>query len=139
MKENREAFVMPEGPELAERLAAVLHVIYLVFNEGYFASHGDSALRADLTDEAGYGWPASWWSCFPRRSRRACWRCCCCTPRGNGLASMLPGEPVLLEDQDRSLWHAGLIAEGSGLSRAALVLGAGPYALQAAIAAMSNT
>ena len=129
-------YEVPGRGELAERLEAVLRVIYLVFNEGYFASSGDSLTRSHLSSEA--------------------------IRLGRLLAELLPepevmgllalmllhesrrpartsasGEPVLLDEQDRSLWSAELIAEGEALVLQALRSRRfGAYSLQAAIAAV---
>src|SRR5262249_34886474 len=120
-------FAVPESSELPERLGAVLAVVYLVFNEGYSASAGDAVTRADLSDEAirlgrlvvellpeseAVGLLALMLLQEARRSARA-------TP---------DGDLVLLEDQDRSLWDPGMIAEGRALlGRAAGAGTFGPY------------
>ncbi|HSH43906.1 MAG TPA: RNA polymerase sigma factor [Arenicellales bacterium] len=131
------AYQVPPREELGERLDSVLRVIYLVFNEGYSASAGDSLIRRDLTREA--------------------------IRLGRVLSELLPGEPevlgltglmllhdsrrdarsspegdlVMLEDQDRSLWNRELIAEGTALlERALKTRRIGAYCLQAAIAAV---
>ncbi len=129
-------YQVPERAELPRRLDAVLHVVYLVFNEGYSASSGKSLTRHDLSTEA--------------------------IRLGRLLAELLPeaeaigllglmllqesrraartsddGELVLLSDQDRSRWNRELIAEGLTLvERALSSLRFGPYSLQAAIAAV---
>ena len=129
-------FAVPEPSELPERLGAVLAVVYLVFNEGYSASAGDALTRADLSGEAirlgrlvvdllpeseAVGLLALMLLQEARRSARA-------TP---------DGDLVLLEDQDRSLWDPGMIAEGRAmLDRAAGAGSIGPYTVQAAIAAV---
>jgi len=129
-------YEVPEGAELSERLPAVLAVVYLVFNEGYAAHSGDALVRHDLCAEA--------------------------VRLGHMLAELMPGEPevlgllalmelqtsriatradadgnlVLLADQDRSRWDRARIASGLDLlSRAGPIARAGPYQLQAAIAA----
>jgi RNA polymerase sigma factor (sigma-70 family) len=129
-------YEVPEGAELSERLPAVLAVVYLVFNEGYAAHSGDALVRQDLCAEA--------------------------VRLGHMLAELMPGEPevlgllalmelqtsriatradadgnlVLLADQDRSRWDRERIASGLDLlGRAAPIARAGPYQLQAAIAA----
>jgi RNA polymerase sigma-70 factor, ECF subfamily len=130
-------FELPEPAERSVRLAAVREVIYLVFNEGYTATRGEEWMRTDLCAEA------------LRLGRMLA----SLTPRDTetlGLlalmelqASRLPartgpdGEPVLLADQDRSRWDRLLIRRGlAALDRIAELGGtAGPYALQAAIAA----
>ncbi len=132
-------FEMPSEADLPERLGAVLSVVYLVFNEGYSASAGESVTRADLSGEAirlgrllvellpnseTIGLLALMLLQESRRTARA-------TP---------DGDLILLEDQDRSRWDVRLIAEGLQLADRALAAGAadgaGPYSLQAAIAAV---
>ena len=126
----------PPHAELPERLDSVLRVIYLVFNEGYSASSGDSLTRADLSGEAirlgrllvellpepeAIGLLALMLLQESRRAART-------TPAG---------DLVLLDEQDRSLWNRELIAEGVALVERALGSGrVGPYTLQAAIAAV---
>jgi RNA polymerase sigma-70 factor (ECF subfamily) len=129
-------YEVPSHAELPERLEAVLRVVYLVFNEGYFASSGDELTRSDLSAEA--------------------------LRLGRVLVDLLPepevvgllalmllsesrrparlsasGEPVLLDQQDRSVWDRSLISEGLALLEQALRSGRhGPYCVQAAIAAV---
>jgi RNA polymerase sigma-70 factor (ECF subfamily) len=130
---------VPEIPELRERLAAVLAVVYLVFNEGYGAAQGDELLRVELTDEA--------------------------LRLGRLLHELLPGEPevagllalmllidarraartdesgafVRLGEQERARWNRELIAEGQALLRECLARNdPGPYQLQAAINAVHS-
>jgi RNA polymerase sigma-70 factor (ECF subfamily) len=136
IRDARIPYEVPGGAELAERLEAVLRVIYLVFNEGYSASSGDSVTRAELSLEAirvgrllvqllpepeAIGLLALMLIQESRRAARA-------SPSG---------EIVLLEDQDRGLWDRKLIAEGVRLTEQALRTRMfGPYCLQAAIAAV---
>jgi RNA polymerase sigma-70 factor (ECF subfamily) len=132
-------YALPPDDALAERLQAVMAVVYLVFNEGYSASFGTSLVRNDLCEQA--------------------------IRLGRMLVELLPGQPeprgllalmllhdarratrldgcgdlVMLEDQDRTRWDRDQIDEGAALVEAALKAagrGAGPYALQAAIAAV---
>jgi len=138
IREARIPYEVPSGEELPERLEAVLQVIYLVFNEGYSASSGESLTRPDLSGEAirlgrllvellpdpeALGLLALM---LLHESRRA--------------ARVSPeGDLILLEDQDRSLWDRALIAEGTALvERAFSSRQFGPYALQAAIAAVHS-
>ena len=129
-------YQVPEAAELPERLDAVLRVIYLVFNEGYSASAGDSVTRRDLSSEA------------IRLGRLVVELLP--EPEALGLLALMvlhdsrrearsspDGELIVLEEQDRSLWNRALIAEGTALVQRALsVPRFGPYAIQAAIAAV---
>jgi RNA polymerase sigma-70 factor (ECF subfamily) len=129
-------YEVPARAELPERLDTVLHVIYLVFNEGYFASGGDGLTRPDLSDEA-IRLGRLLVELMPE-------------PEVEGLLALMllhearrparttsEGEVVLLEDQDRSLWGAALIEEGTELVERALSSRRfGPFTLQAAIAAV---
>lgn len=132
----RIPYRVPEPAELPARLDAVLRVIYLAFNEGYAASAGDSLIRADLSGEAirvgrlvvellpepeAMGLLALMLLHESRRAAR--------TSPG--------GDLILLEDQDRALWNREQIVEGIALVEQALGMRPiGPYALQAAIAAV---
>jgi RNA polymerase sigma-70 factor (ECF subfamily) len=129
-------YQVPSRAELPDRLDIVLHVIYLVFNEGYSASSGASLTRPDLSGEAiRLGRLLIEWLPEPEavgllalmllhESRRA-------------ARTSPAGELVLLADQDRSLWERDQIAEGSALVKRALSSRRiGPYTLQAAIAAV---
>ena len=129
-------FEVPRGPELASRLASVLEVIYLVFNEGYVATAGDDLMRPALCDEA-------------LRLGRILAELAPAEPEVHGLVALMEiqasraaarvgpdGEPVLLLDQDRARWDQMLIGRGlSALARAEKLNGEGPYVLQASIAA----
>lgn len=137
IRDARIVFRVPGTDELARRLPGVLRVLYLIFTEGYAASTGEELLRADLTDEA-------------IRLARILHRLLPAEPEVTGLLALLlltdarraartdtGGDLVSLEDQDRGLWDADRIAEGRGLVVAALRgPGTGPYATQAAIAAV---
>ncbi|MBS1870158.1 MAG: RNA polymerase sigma factor [Actinobacteria bacterium] len=131
-------FEVPAGEELAERLPAVLGVVYLVFNEGYAATAGADWTRPELCEDA-------------LRLGRILAELMPREPEVHGLAALMElqasrlrarrgpdGAPVLLEDQDRSRWDLLLIGRGlRALERAEELSrgGLGPYALQAAIAA----
>lgn len=136
IRDARIPFSIPSAEELPERLESVLAVIYLVFNEGYSATMGEALTRADLSREAirlgrlvvallpdaeATGLLALMLLQESRRRTRA-------TPGG---------DIVLLEDQDRSLWDAGLIEEGRTLVGRVLASGRfGTYTVQAAIASV---
>ena len=130
-------FEVPRGADLAPRLASVLEVIYLVFNEGYAATSGGDWTRPALCEEA-------------LRLGRVLAGLAPLEPEVHGLVALMEiqasrlnarkgpgGEPVLLLDQDRSRWNHLLVRRGlAALARAEALDGAlGPYALQAAIAA----
>ena len=135
IRDARIPYQVPDRLELPERLEAVLRVVYLVFNEGYSASSGSSLTRHDLSGEAirlgrllvdllpepeAVGLLALM---LLQESRRA--------------ARSVDGDVVLLDAQDRGLWDRALIAEGVALVERALGSGPpGPYAVQAAIAAV---
>jgi RNA polymerase sigma-70 factor (ECF subfamily) len=136
IRDARIPYEVPSKADLPDRLDAVLRVIYLVFNEGYSASSGGSLTRHDLSREAirlgrlltqllpepeAVGLLALMLLQDSRRSART-------SPSG---------DLILLEDQDRALWNRDQIVEGTALVERALSSGlVGPYALQAAIAAV---
>jgi predicted RNA polymerase sigma factor len=137
LSEARVPFEVPRKEELEPRLASVLAVIYLVFNEGYSATAGDHWMRPALCDDA-------------LRLGRIVAELMPGEPEVHGLVALMEiqasrsaartgptGEPILLLDQDRARWDPLLIHRGlAALERAeALGGGLGPYALQAAIAA----
>jgi RNA polymerase sigma-70 factor (ECF subfamily) len=127
---------VPDPAELPERLGAVLRVVYLVFNEGYAASSGESLTRHDLSAEA-IRLGRLLLQLLPE-------------PEAAGLLALMllhdsrraartspSGELILLDDQDRSVWNKDQIAEGIRLVQQALASRRiGPYAIQAAIAAV---
>jgi predicted RNA polymerase sigma factor len=130
-------FEVPEGPDRVDRLASVLEVIYLVFNEGYSATAGDDWVRPGLCDDA-------------LRLGRILAELMPDEPEVHGLVALMEiqasrlrarigpnGEPVLLLDQDRRRWDQLLIRRGlAALGRVEATAGGdGPYALQARIAA----
>ncbi len=137
LAEARVPFEVPRGADRQERLASVLEVIYLVFNEGYSATAGEQLVRPALCDEA-------------LRLGRILAQLEGREPEVHGLLALMElqasrlrarvgatGEPVLLPDQDRSRWDHLLVQRGlASLARAQALGGAmGPYTLQAAIAA----
>ncbi len=129
-------FLVPSAEEIPQRLDAVLTVIYLIFNEGYFASSGDSLLRDDLMRSAiELGRLLD--ELMPDTSEIVALNALMLLQGSRAKARTdAMGEVVLLQDQDRSLWDRSAVGEGLELARRAGRLGdAGPYYLQAAIAA----
>ena len=127
---------VPEKSELAERLDSVLQVIYLVFNEGYFPSSGDAPTRADLSSEA-LRLGRLLLSLLPEPEVAGLLALMLLTEARRAARTDAAGDPVLLDDQDRTLWDRALIAEGEKLVEQALRSRRfGPYSLQAAIAAV---
>jgi RNA polymerase sigma-70 factor (ECF subfamily) len=137
LAEERVPFEVPRGPDLALRLASVLEVIYLIFNEGYSATAGDDWMRPELCEDA-LRLGRILQALLPRE------------PEVHGLAALMEiqasrarartnaaGEPILLLEQDRARWDQLLIRRGlAALAQADALGGAeGPYALQAALAA----
>ncbi len=137
LAETRVPFEVPRKDELAARLASVLEVVYLVFNEGYSATAGEDWMRPALCEEA-------------LRLGRVLAELAPKEPEVHGLVALMEiqasragarvgpsGEPILLLDQDRSRWDHLLVRRGlAALARAEQLGGRlGPYALQAAIAA----
>lgn len=131
----RVPYEVPEPERFAERLHAVLHVVYLIFTEGYGATGGEALVRHDLAEEALH---------LGRMLRTLCPE----EPEVAGLLALMllhhsrrdaraeDGEVVLLEDQDRSRWDRAAIEEGCELVRTCLRPDPGPYAVQAAISAL---
>jgi predicted RNA polymerase sigma factor len=130
-------FEVPRGDERTARIASVLDVLYLIFNEGYSATSGSDWIRPQLCEDA-------------LRLGRMLAELAPAEPEVHGLVALMEiqqsrakaridrnGEPILLNDQDRSRWDQMLIRRGlAALERAAALGGlAGPYALQASIAA----
>ena len=137
LADARVPFEVPRGNELAARLSSVLEVLYLIFNEGYTATAGDDWMRPALCEEA-------------LRLGRILAELTPSEPEVHGLVGLMEiqasrsraragpsGEPILLLDQDRVRWDQLLIHRGFAAVGRAEKLGgaAGPYALQAAIAA----
>ncbi len=137
LSESGLSYETPRGEALSERLASVLDVVYLIFNEGYTAARGDDWLRPQLCDEA-------------LRLGRVLAAIAPREPEVQGLVALMElnasraaartdaaGEPILILDQDRALWDQLQIRRGLRALDRALVLGGarGSYALQAAIVA----
>ena len=139
VKTSRVPFQLPEGNERAERLSSVLHVLYLIFNEGYTSSAGSELQRTDLSTEA-------------IRLTRLLLKLVPDNGEVTGLLSLMlltdarraarsgpSGELIPLDEQDRSLWDRSMIEEGTALVNSAFMLGAvGEYQIQAAIASLHN-
>ena len=139
IKSDGSSFHIPPEPERAERLRVVLHVLYLIFNEGYTASSGPDLQRSELTGEA-------------IRLTRAVHRLLPDDGEVAGLLALMlltdarrpartgpDGGLVPLAEQDRGLWNREAICEGTALVTEALPAGPiGPYQLQAAIAAVHD-
>ena len=137
LSDAKAPFEMPRGPELAARLASVLEVIYLIFNEGYSATGGDHWIRPGLCEDA-------------LRLGRILAQLAPLEPEVHALVALMEiqasrmaarvgpdGDPILLLDQDRARWDQLLIRRGLAALERAIALGgsSGLYALQAAIAA----
>jgi RNA polymerase sigma-70 factor (ECF subfamily) len=136
IRDARIPYEVPGRSELPERLEAVLRVIYLVFNEGYFASSGDSLTRAHLSDEA-IRLARLLLELLPEPEVQGLLALMLLHESRRSARSTASGEVVLLERQDRSQWDHALIAEGEALVLQALHSRRfGPYTLQAAIAAV---
>jgi predicted RNA polymerase sigma factor len=139
LKSSGVGFVMPRPEERDASLGAVLHVLYLIFNEGYATSSGETHLRVDLSSEA-------------IRLARAAHELLPDHGEVSGLLALMlltdarraarsgpHGEIIPLDEQDRSLWNEEAIAEGVQLVTEAMTRGAvGSYLLQAAIAAVHD-
>ena len=136
IKNARIPYQIPTRTDLPERLDAVLHVVYLVFNEGYSASSGDSLTRADLSGEA-IRLGRLLVELLPEPEVVGLLALMLLQESRREARSTKSGEIVLLEDQDRSLWNRQQIAEGLTLVNQALATQRfGPFTLQAAIASV---
>jgi RNA polymerase sigma factor (sigma-70 family) len=136
LSQKKIPFEVPRGAELSARLASVLEVLYLIFNEGYTATAGEDWMRPALCEDA-------------LRLGRTLAELAPGEPEVHGLVALMEiqasrvrarvgpaGEPVLLLDQNRGLWDQLLIGRGlAALSRAEKLGGSGSYVLQAEIAA----
>jgi len=136
IRDARIPYQVPSPPELPDRLYAVLQVIYLVFNEGYSASWGESLTRSDLSGEAiRLGRLLA--ELLPESEAIGLLALMLVQESRRVARTSLTGDLILLEDQDRSLWNRDQIAEGKALvERALSSRRVGPYTLQAAIASV---
>jgi RNA polymerase sigma-70 factor (ECF subfamily) len=129
-------YQVPARADLPDRLDTVLHVVYLVFNEGYFASSGASLTRHDLSGEA-IRLGRLLVELLPDPETMGLLALMLLHESRRAARSSASGELILLDEQDRSLWNRPQIAEGSALVERALAMRRiGPYTLQAAIAAV---
>src|SRR6185436_2864379 len=129
-------YQVPARDELPARLESVLRVVYLVFNEGYSASSGDSATRADLSGEA-IRLGRLLLELIPEPEARGLLALMLLHESRRETRATPDGELVLLDEQDRSRWNRAFITEGAALVRTAFESQRlGPYAIQAAIAAV---
>jgi RNA polymerase sigma-70 factor (ECF subfamily) len=136
IKNARIPYQVPSRTDLPDRLDTVLHVVYLVFNEGYSASSGETVTRADLSGEA-IRLGRLLMELLPEPEVVGLLALMLLQESRRAARTSPEGELVLLEDQDRSLWNRDQIAEGLSLVRQALASRRfGPYTLQAAIAAV---
>jgi RNA polymerase sigma factor (sigma-70 family) len=139
IKASGVPFRMPTPEERADRLGAVLHVLYLIFNEGYTASSGPELHRSDLSSEA-IRLTRAVHALLPDDGEVAGLLALMLLTDARRAARAGPaGELIPLTEQDRSLWDQGAIAEGVALVTAALSRGSvGHYQVQAAIAAVHD-
>jgi RNA polymerase sigma-70 factor (ECF subfamily) len=136
IRDARIPYEVPGIAELPARLEAVLRVVYLVFNEGYSPSSGESVTRGDLSQEA-IRVGRLLVELLPEPEAKGLLALMLIQESRRAARSRADGELVLLADQDRNLWNRALIAEGVALTTAALKTRMfGPYCLQAAIAAV---
>jgi RNA polymerase sigma-70 factor (ECF subfamily) len=136
IREARIPFQVPSADELPSRLGAVLHVVYLVFNEGYYASSGATLTRADVSGEA-IRLGRLLHELLPEPEVAGLLALMLLQESRRAARTSESGELVLLEEQDRTLWNREQIAEGVALVETALARRRfGAYTLQAAIAAV---
>ena len=136
IRDARIPYEVPSEKELPDRLDAVLRVIYLVFNEGYSASSGDSLTRHDLSGEA-IRLGRVLIELLPEAEAMGLLGLMLLQDSRRAARTKPNGELILLEDQDRSLWDRGQIEEGALLVQRALSMGlVGPYTIQGAIASI---
>jgi RNA polymerase sigma factor (sigma-70 family) len=131
-------FALPSQPERDERLASVLHVLYLIFNEGYTASSGDALQRTDLTTEA-IRLARLLHELVPDEAEvTGLLGLMLLTEARRGARTDTDGLPVPLAEQDRSRWDAALIAEARTMLEGTARKAIGPYRIQAAIASLHD-
>ena len=136
IREARIPYQVPSRAELPDRLDIVLHVVYLVFNEGYSASSGASLTRADLSGEA-IRLGRLLLELLPDPETMGLLALMLLHESRRAARTSADGDMILLDDQDRSRWDRARIAEGTALVERALASRRfGPYTLQAAIAAV---
>lgn len=135
IRDARIPYQVPEQADLPERLDTVLHVIYLVFNEGYSASSGDQVTRADLSGEA-IRLGRLLLDLLPQAEVMGLLALMLLHESRRAARVSQDGDLILLDDQDRLLWDRAKIVEGLSLAQQAMAAREfGPYALQAAISA----
>ncbi len=138
IRDARIPYDVPAPSDLPERLESVLRVIYLVFNEGYSASSGESLTRVDLSSEA-IRLGRLLVELMPEPEAMGLLALMLLNESRRPARSSRAGELILLSDQDRSLWNRDQIAEGAELVRRSLTSRRfGPYTLQAAIGAVHS-
>jgi RNA polymerase sigma-70 factor (ECF subfamily) len=136
IRDARIPYEVPPRADLSDRLDTVLRVVYLVFNEGYSASSGESLTRRDLSGEA-IRLGRLLIELLPEPEAMGLLALMLLHESRRGARTSSTGELILLDDQDRSLWNRDYIAEGAALVEQALSSRRfGPYTLQAAIAAV---
>jgi RNA polymerase sigma-70 factor, ECF subfamily len=136
IRDAKIPYQVPERAELAARLESVLRVVYLVFNEGYSASAGDSATRADLSGEA-IRLGRLLLALLPEPEVRGLLALMLLHESRREARVTAEGEVILLDEQDRGRWNREYIEEGASLVREALATRSfGAYTVQAAIAAV---
>jgi len=139
IKDSNIPFSMPSAQERAERLDAVMHVLYLIFNEGYASSSGPKLQRVDLSVEAIRLTRALNASVPSSAEVAGLLALMLLTDARRAARSGAAGELIPLDEQDRSLWDGAFIQEGLEIIWKALAQGqVGPYQLQAAIAALHD-
>ena len=140
IRDARIPYQVPDSCDLPQRLPSVLRVVYLVFNEGYLASHGSQALRSDLSQEA-IRLGRLLLALLPEPEVMGLLALMILHQSRQAARSSDQDELIPLEEQDRNLWQQELIVEGAALVQHALLTrpqrATGPYTLQAAIAALN--